>query len=308
MRRKVAFYISALAAGILAATVVRAEGLFQALIWPFEALGDALRWLSLSSAIDNVLAIVLYIALALLPAGCFFRLRRRMKRKYDFLWLVLSGYCFFLIYWLINPQALFQLFSNAPVDPAALPTLKGTVILFGISLVLAGIMFRLADTNEAASLLRQLSTLLSLLLWLILFSIAAFGFSELINGWANAESGARLSLILKTAAGIAPQIAAIIMFEAGRALLDGMGAGWFRAENIALAERLAKAARFTLYTSLWCMLVINGLELAFTRVITDVNVSVNVPLSELASALAALILARYISASCAIKRENDLMI
>ena len=49
------------------------SGLFSTLIaFPFEQIGAGLRILSLSGAVGNVIAIILYMLLGLIPAGIWF--------------------------------------------------------------------------------------------------------------------------------------------------------------------------------------------------------------------------------------------
>ena len=306
MKATLPLYASAVSAGILTAVFARPEGSFQALLYPFQALGRALRALSLGSPAGNACAFAIYIALSLLPAGCFAWMRHKRKQRMDFLWLVLSAYGFALLYWLINPQALSALFPYTTQD--TIPVLQGVVLFFGASLLIACVIFRWAGAGETRALFRQLVLLVGLVEWLMLFSIPAFGFAALTTDWGNAANGARLGLAIQGVASAVPQIFIVLMLRSARALLGNMRSGWFDAQNIELADRLARAARAALYAALWCMLASGGLELALARVIPNVNVQANIPLMELAGALTAMILACYVSASCAVKRENDLMI
>ena len=52
-------------------------GVASLMSFPFAPLGQGLRWLSLSGGAGNVLAILLYIILSLLPLGVLLLLKRR---------------------------------------------------------------------------------------------------------------------------------------------------------------------------------------------------------------------------------------
>lgn len=66
------------------------SGLFSTLIaFPFEQIGAGLRVLSLSGAVGNVVAIILYILLGLIPAGIwgFLHWRRNQNPWISCFWL-----------------------------------------------------------------------------------------------------------------------------------------------------------------------------------------------------------------------------
>ena len=69
------------------------SGLFSTLIaFPFEQIGAGLRVLSLSGAVGNVVAIILYMLLGLIPAGIWGFLHWRKKSEpLDIMLLVISA-------------------------------------------------------------------------------------------------------------------------------------------------------------------------------------------------------------------------
>ena len=84
------------------------SGLFSTLIaFPFEQIGAGLRVLSLSGAVGNVVAIILYMLLGLIPAGIWGFLHWRKKSEsLDFMLLVISALLFVTLYYMINPGLL----------------------------------------------------------------------------------------------------------------------------------------------------------------------------------------------------------
>ena len=84
------------------------SGLFSTLIaFPFEQIGAGLRVLSLSGAVGNVVAIILYMLLGLIPAGIWGFLHWRKKSEpLDIMLLVISALLFVTLYYMINPGLL----------------------------------------------------------------------------------------------------------------------------------------------------------------------------------------------------------
>ena len=75
------------------------SGLFSTLIaFPFEQIGAGLRVLSLSGAVGNVIAIILYMLLGLIPAGIwgFLHWRWEVPSIPSFWVTCLSVFCFII--------------------------------------------------------------------------------------------------------------------------------------------------------------------------------------------------------------------
>ena len=77
---------------------------FSIFTFPMEPIGWGLRQLSLSGAVGNVFAIVLYVLLGLVPCGILVGLKCTKKAcKADWMLLVVSAAAFFTLYYMINP-------------------------------------------------------------------------------------------------------------------------------------------------------------------------------------------------------------
>lgn len=132
--------------------------------FPFAQIAHGLRWLSLSGAAGNTVAIVLYV-LFCAPCAVLFavRLAQNRQQKGDFLLLVISAALFGVIYLLINP-------SGRPLLNHAV----GSSMLGGCiySLLLAYAAIRLRDavkTAKTAKLYRLMDVLLIVLCVLLTF-------------------------------------------------------------------------------------------------------------------------------------------
>ena len=100
------------------------SGLFSTLIaFPFEQIGAGLRVLSLSGAVGNVVAILLYMLLGLIPAGIWGFLHWRKKSEpLDFMLLAISALLFVILYYMINPGLLYQAPGNGPWEVPSIPS------------------------------------------------------------------------------------------------------------------------------------------------------------------------------------------
>ena len=83
------------------------ESLASLAAFPFAQIGLGLRWLSLSGAVGNGLAIGLYVLLSLIPLIALGVIWRRGKlRQADALRAVLSALLFWVLYLMVNPGLL----------------------------------------------------------------------------------------------------------------------------------------------------------------------------------------------------------
>ena len=92
-------------AGILFAFIA----VLQIMYLPFELIGKGLRVLSLSSAIGNVIAIIIYAAISMIPAIYIIYQRKRGRtQKEDILLVAFTGLLFYSLYMFINPGLMYQ--------------------------------------------------------------------------------------------------------------------------------------------------------------------------------------------------------
>ena len=101
----------------------------------------------------------------------------------------------------------------------------------------------------------------------------------------------------------------LVLLDSARALLSSMEEnGWFHAETERFAMCLAMRAQWSLIAAVCALAARNVLVLLMGRWLADVNLSINLPLTEMTLSCAALLIARCLAAACRVKRDNDLMI
>ena len=90
------------------------EPLLSIVASPFSLIGDLLRYLSLESSALNILSIILFIIISLIPM-CFllYLVLKKKIKTVDIIFLaLLSASLFITIYYYINPFLLKEMFEN----------------------------------------------------------------------------------------------------------------------------------------------------------------------------------------------------
>ena len=129
--------------------------------FPFEQIGFVLRKLSLHSVLGNASAIVLYAAVSLLPVLAMVLIcRRRRLQPEDWGLLLISGALFYVLYRMINPGSMPELWRVS--ETAAKAVLGGVVYSLLIGYVVLRLL-RSFSESDAGQLQKNLCVLLRLL-------------------------------------------------------------------------------------------------------------------------------------------------
>ena len=298
------------------------SGLFSTLIaFPFEQIGAGLRVLSLSGAVGNVVAIILYMLLGNYPAGIWGFLHWRKKSEpLDFMLLVISALLFVTLYYMINPGLLSTGVpgtGKCPWEVLSIPSFwvtclsafcfiirmqerrnwqKGLWFLLGtVSVVLVYGIFG----QELGGLLQNLETVQKGNTGIEL-SDGFFTFSNLTPTY--------VFLFLNFAVRILPYVLNIIVVFLARRLLAAMKEDLYQEESVKLAEKLSHFCVWTLASTIGLGAVFNLLQLFFQSSLYQLEYVVAVPVFSLAFVLAVLLFAKYIREMQRLKEDNDLFI
>lgn len=285
-----------------------------ALLWfPLSVLGNALRRLSLSSQALNVVAIVLYAAISLIPAAyAFFAWRKRGFVRADIILYVLCAVLFFALYVAVNPQLLGRIFKSELFASASSYNIAlGVIGSFIYSLVLCYVILRLIYKIAAGSTEKLLCCCMYIAyaMCFVLAAVAGFAVGMLVLNAALLTSAADIaSEAVRTAVNAVSYVLSIVTALRGARLLSTMQDGMFTQQSVSMAQSLSRICVFALkYNALACV-GINAMQLALASVLSNVNISVSVPLTSIFIALFALILSRLITESKLIKDDNDSII
>ncbi len=286
--------------------------------FPFAQIGLGLRWLSLSGAVGNGLAIGIYVLLGLIPLIALGVLWRRGRlRRADALLAVLSALLFWVLYLMVNPGLLTAWLNLAAGGIVGRAVLGGAV--YG---VLAGwLVLRALEMARGAGAGR----LLWGLGWLLGLLAAAFVAAAFAGGAAGAQA-AVVSLRngnLGSEGTLGPSYVFLILGQGVAALpyaLDAMVA--LRARGLVLelerdrysqaavaaAEGLSRLCARALAVTVGANLTFQLLQLACARWLRSLNTQVSFPLLSMAFVLGALLLSRLIREGKQLKDDNDLFV
>lgn len=281
--------------------------------FPFAAIAQVLRMMSLSGGLGNAAAIAVYGLIGIIPwLVLAFSLRKREFLLEDVLLPVLSLLLFGGLYLMINPGLMNQLL------PAFGDTLvwQGTICVMIWCVVIAYGVFRLIRRTQDASMEALLSVLeygLLIVAGVVVFQIFAVQTAALLVSIQNAAASnyATYSMdqiilqVLIFAVRILPSVLELGVIFSGLHLLDCMKTDYYSPDTLAATDTLSKCCVRMLTVTVICNLSYNFMQLFFSAILLNVDLSVNLPLDMILFALSALLLARFIRRNHALKAEND---
>ena len=293
-------------------------------VLPFERLGQGLRALSLSGTAGNITAWAAYGLLSLLPLAL--PLWRKLKGKKlglaDGVCAAASAYLFFFWYLFVNPgyaaMWLMPQLKNAQMGSfmlvagllsfacaAAVLYLMGGITGGKVFAGLRALVVLLAMAGVFGLCYGSLHTALSTTITSI--AAAAVGGMGAIPGMDLPQGTAATSLlaILRLIAEAAP--AALLLAAAPPALrlLYALERDTFAPECASHAQTIARRVRLSLLLYVLCSLAFNLLQLLLSRVALSIDISVMLPLGQLAVATGMLLLSQYFAAGARLRQEND---
>ena len=282
---------------------------------PWMQLAALLRKLSLGSGTGNVLAIVLYAAVSLLPLLALALIRR--KRPWaaeDLLLAALSALLFYGLYTLINPGRLAAMYGVKTAGVITGLVIWGMLAGYG----LLRLVRRLFGKED-----RAMWRAAAAVLWILalLFVYAVFGgelgrllasVRTLRDGNTGAEAGllrrSELWLVLQYMAEALPLLLNVWVIGAMLALLRQMADAPWSEASLAAADKLGRRCGVTLAATVVVQLVMAVAQLLVAPSVLQSNLSLSLPLGALTFTLAALILSRLLRRGKALQDDNDLFV
>ena len=324
-QRKFILCLGAEAAACLAAVALlglrpdQGNWLAVLLSFPYTQLGQGLRWLSLSGALGNGVAIALYALISLLPLaglGLLWRTDKKL-RPGDALLAVLSALLFWVLYLMVNPGLMATW-----LNPAAQGALGKALLGGACDSVLAGwlVLRALGLFLEAdrAKLQRCLSWMLALLA--VLFVAAAFadGFGDFLKGVERLRAGNQGNeslleasygfLALRWVVYGLPYVLDVLVVLKARQLLGQLRRDRYSQASVAAATGLARLCVWSLSIALVSNLALQLLQLLCARWLFSLDTLMQFPLLSLVFVLGVLLLAQYIRENKQLKDDNDLFV
>ena len=290
----------------------------MSMAFPLDKIGALLRKMSLSGSVGNIVAIILYITIALLPVIGFLYLRKKDRRcKADVNLLVLSILLFVVIYYMINPG----LYSNMEFGGDIV--LGGTFYSVLVSYFLLRVLEQFKRSNMEG-LKSGLRILLYIIIILLLFEILAELLTVLPENIqtvrdsntalfdnSSMDSGLRITLIfivLHSVVDVIPYIMDIVVTVLVIRMINELMKDGYSDKAIKATNKLADWSLYALSITTLSSMIFNLLQLLMFSSLHQTNISVIIPLFSIVFVLAALLFARYIQENQKLKQDNDLFI
>lgn len=314
MKRKTFIVLMAAVFGALLLLVMFVKGLpaifSSVLAFPFEPLGEGLRALALTGKVGNGTAIVLCVALSLLPA--LSALRNMGKKGFlgeNIVLCCISVIVFLTLYGMANPSLLLSLFPYIPQEflPVVKGIIGGTVWSFIVLWAVLRLtrMFRTGDTRK---LLGYLRAALHVLCLLFVSAIAVSCGSTLLNNLTSGQGRMDgIIAVLRFLAASLPYVLDIVITLSLLTLLDAYIAG-NEEDTVQCAGSLSRRCCLALGLTAASTAVLNGVQLIACHFLTDISVNVDIPVVSLAFILLILILSRLVVENRMLQSDNDLFI
>lgn len=288
---------------------------------PFDLIGKGLEYLSLHSAVGNIIAFLLYFGISLIPMAFLIDGRRKgKKKKADIILLLITAYDFFLLYFFINPVTTTDIFFSYQAGAEAIPTLKVILVIFYISLWLGYLFIRFTETvmspaSYHGSLYMNKLLKVLLLTGAVFYTVLFFYYNtvEMLMAIdkAAAEKFSGAAQIYPAVdyllSGI-PIVFTVLIFVEGARLLDAMIKEHLQEEENKAAINLGEAGKRCIYAAVSCNILSNVLQLLLAKQLNNINFSANLSFFPLIIALLSMILAAYFKEAWELKENDELFI
>ena len=294
---------------LLFCAVFAVSGGLTALALPFTLLGKGLRLLSLSGTVGNIAAIILYLAVALLPL--LFKLRKSWNTE-DVLLVVCSALLLYVVYYMINPA----------LRPMILQNSVGDLILSGVvySTLLSWAVIKLlqrCDSMENTDIFRALQIFLAICAAEFGLAIAAefaacradIAAIRAANTMPGLDLTPTFTFVYLDFSVTALEYGLVIrMLLLAIKLLRELSTDAYSSACAETAEILSHWCRRSLILVTAACTALQIAQLLFTPSLHDIAVNFRLPAVSMAIAFALLALTRLLRQGRSIKEDNDLFI
>ncbi|MFK5883666.1 MAG: hypothetical protein QM489_04920 [Candidatus Izemoplasma sp.] len=317
MKRKLFFGISSVLFIIIGFLTVDEMTIFEILVLPFTISGDLLRELSLINTFTNMLAIVIFISILLIPL--YYLGYLIYKKKLVLNDVVFSGLLSIIIglslYYAINPFKLFDYVDGNIVSGLSLEEFHifETFYLYGYVSIFYALLLLYFIVKVRVSKYRNIEFFLNLMIDLTIFiflistltielsaTVESFRLSD--NSYQNfyAIIGLGFSVLIN---GLA-----IMMLVNFRKLMIDLIATSIKSISEAKANILLKTSFALLVIIFVKTIVMNSYQLLFTSQINDLFFNLNIPITTILLSLSLYVFSIHIKQVNQLKEDHSLII
>ncbi len=311
----------ALSLAIFLHSIVKIENSMYLLTLPIDLLGKGLGWLSLESFFGNLLAIVLYTILSILPMiYLFLRKRKNKLNKTDYLLPVISFYCFYMLYHFINPGLLLQRIPEALADPSMLPLIKLSYAIIFYTFLISYLLLRMLDhlrtdnTEDKRNFLcRKLQIILVFIMILYTFVVCYFYTFEMFTDFMKYYSPNKAILpctfvIISYLLDALPILFTVFILYDAIQLLSAIKDAHFQEGESLAANQLGFISKRTVIITIFCDITRNLLPFLLSKQLSDTNYTLRISLIPLVIAFVTMILSGYFKESKELYDDNEMII
>lgn len=288
---------------------------------PFELLGTGLRSLSLSSEFGNIMAIIIYCLLSLIPAVVYMILRNKKRIiEMDRFLFVLSGVLFFVIYYLINPTLFMgNRFGSVTLIGLFYALLVGYLVLRAIAVW---------TKSDMAELQKGIRFLVCMLMISLTIGILMECFEELpasiqalkdsntmaSDPWMAFENDLPnltftiVFLFIRCLVKIVPCILEILILGMILKLIKELSEDRYSEAVAGQLEKLGKMCKNMVLTTVVLNMCFAVLQVVFRNMLYQINMDVTIPLVSIILVLAVMMVSKYMRESQQMKEELDMFI
>lgn len=290
--------------------------------FPFEQIGMGIRVLSLSGVVGNLIAIVLYVTISLLPCLAYLILRKKEKAcKIDWMLPALSILLLIVNYYMINPGLLKE---NVP----------GTgkwMLGSGVYAVLTGYLILRFVQKSASASVKKLQKNILLLLGCsnFVFVYAVFGqeFGKLVTAILEVQSAntgfgwemgiesqmtdlgiTYFVLAIQFFGNALPYLLDIVIIFFAIDMIRAFEVNRYSEQAMTATNRLADVCKKALVLTVIVQIAVNILQILFYKMLYQINLTITIPLLSILFVMVALLYAKYLKEDQKLKQENDLFV
>lgn len=295
--------------GAVLALAFPGEMTYETFAAPVNALGQALRGLSLSGTGGNIAAWAITLVVSLLPLLPFLLLRRKRKAMEDWVLLLLIPQLFALIYYAVNPTLIDSL--AAPFLPVGQ---LGVILATAVTWLVLAFLRAMAEAPG-----ERLAAAVGVLFTGCAFLLAFGAGANQAAAWGAAVDSVRagntgdtaFTAFMLAVLGVlraAPYLLGAAALLWGGRLVDAVGQEPFSRDTAQLCDRTALACRMAAQAAVILALTVNLLQLATFSLLVKVDFQVELNLLPLALAGAMFLLSRWMRQGLALREDNDSII
>lgn len=300
------------------------ENIFAFLNFPFLALSNMLRTLSLSGTTGNIIAWIIYIAVCIIPLIILIYNyhKKRVHHVEDLLLVLISILLFICLYFLINQNEIIHTLGYLQIDMGILH-LCSSVYVFIVSYLVLHIIhtFPLADKNKLFYFLKiALAASIILFVFIICTSLHQNNISTSTQDNMPLDIYAsnllpiqhsninQIFSLLNKVIQIIPYAACILIAFKVMHLLDELKKDRYSTQVLKDFHSISSISMKSLTTFIWLNITFHLLQLIFANQINNIVSTISFPVMPIFFILIALLLTQFTKENKALKEDNDLFI